>query len=161
MFAQGCWLGDGPADDDGAGGSRINDGDQVATAPAGTGSPLGPVSQYASGDYQQLLRQHHMVVSVSRKGNCWDNAPVERFFSSLKRRWIGDRLFPNRRQAVVDVRGTSLCVTPPSGFTQRLAARHRRSMRSALAKCPDSFDHNVTQIYKAYRISRRIDRDNA
>lgn len=61
-------------------------------------------SQYASGEYQQLLKQHNMVASMSRKGNCWDNAPVERFFSSLKREWIGDRLFQTRTQAVADVR---------------------------------------------------------
>ena len=49
-------------------------------------------SQYASHAYQKLLRQHGMIPSMSRKGNCWDNAPVERFFSSLKGEWTGDRL---------------------------------------------------------------------
>src|SRR5690606_6918133 len=39
-------------------------------------------SQYASHAYQGLLRQHGMICSMSRKGNCWDNSPVERFFSS-------------------------------------------------------------------------------
>ena len=42
-------------------------------------------SQYASHAYQQLLKQSGMVCSMSRKGNCWDNSPTERFFSSLKR----------------------------------------------------------------------------
>lgn len=46
-------------------------------------------SQYASGTYQKLLKNRKMICSMSRKGNCWDNAPVERFFSSLKREWIG------------------------------------------------------------------------
>jgi len=41
---------------------------------------------------------------MSRKGNCWDNAPVERFFSSLKREWTGDRLYRTRREAIADVR---------------------------------------------------------
>jgi hypothetical protein len=41
---------------------------------------------------------------MSRKGNCWDNAPVERFFSSLKREWTGDRLYRTRQQAIADVR---------------------------------------------------------
>ena len=61
-------------------------------------------SQYASHDYQKLLKQHGMVTSMSRKGNCWDNAPVERFFSSLKREWTGDRLYRTRREAIADVR---------------------------------------------------------
>lgn len=41
-------------------------------------------SQYASGDFQQLLDQHGIVCSMSRKGNCWDNAVSESFFGTLK-----------------------------------------------------------------------------
>jgi putative transposase len=41
-------------------------------------------SQYASGDDQQVLAQAHMHGSMSRSGNCWDNAPMESFFSTLK-----------------------------------------------------------------------------
>ena len=61
-------------------------------------------SQYASHSYQKLLKQHGIICSMSRKGNCWDNAPVERFFSSLKREWTGDRLYRTRHEAVADVR---------------------------------------------------------
>ena len=61
-------------------------------------------SQYASHDYQKLLKRFGMVTSMSRKGNCWDNSPVERFFSSLKREWTGDRLYRTRREAIADVR---------------------------------------------------------
>jgi len=41
---------------------------------------------------------------MSRNGNCWDNAPVEWFFSSLKREWTGDRLYRTRQAAIADVR---------------------------------------------------------
>jgi len=61
-------------------------------------------SQYASSAYQNLLKQNQMIPSMSRKGNCWDNAPVERFFSSLKREWTGDRLYTTRAAAIADVR---------------------------------------------------------
>jgi putative transposase len=61
-------------------------------------------SQYASHTYQDMLRQHGMVASMSRKGNCWDNAPVERFFSSLKREWTGNQLYRTRQAAIADVR---------------------------------------------------------
>lgn len=61
-------------------------------------------SQYASREYQKLLKQHGMICSMSRKGNCWDNAPVERFFSSLKREWIVDRIYRTRQEAIADVR---------------------------------------------------------
>jgi len=41
-------------------------------------------SQYAANDYQQLLNAHKMVVSMSRKGDCYDNAVMESFWSTLK-----------------------------------------------------------------------------
>ena len=41
-------------------------------------------SQYASDDYQALLTHHQMCCSMSRTGNCYDNAPMESFFGSLK-----------------------------------------------------------------------------
>ncbi len=61
-------------------------------------------SQYASHDYQKLLKQHGMICSMSRKGNCWDNSPVERFLGSLKREWTGDRMYRTRQEAIADVR---------------------------------------------------------
>jgi putative transposase len=42
-------------------------------------------SQYASHDYRDALRKHGIVCSMSRKGDCWDNAVVESFFANLKR----------------------------------------------------------------------------
>ena len=61
-------------------------------------------SQYASHDYQKLLKQHGIIPSMSRKGNCWDNSPIERFFSSLKREWTGDQLYRTRQAATTEVR---------------------------------------------------------
>ncbi|WP_152451752.1 IS3 family transposase [Microbulbifer sp. THAF38] len=61
-------------------------------------------SQYASHTYQAQLKQHGMVCSMSRKGNCWDNAPTERFFSSLKREWLTGNIYPTREDAIADVR---------------------------------------------------------
>ena len=40
--------------------------------------------QYRSGEYQQVLEEHGIRASMSRKGNCWDNAVMESFFSRLK-----------------------------------------------------------------------------
>lgn len=60
-------------------------------------------SQYASLDYQALLDQHGLIPSMSRKGNCWDNAPMESFFHSLKVEWLHDQTFRTRaaaRQAI-------------------------------------------------------------
>ena len=56
-------------------------------------------SQYASYEYQKKLQQRGLVPSMSRKGNCWDNAPAESFFSTLKREAIPDDGFATRDQA--------------------------------------------------------------
>jgi transposase InsO family protein len=56
-------------------------------------------TQYASAAYQRLLRAHRIVCSMSRRGNCWDNAVVESFFSSLKTELIARRAWPTRCQA--------------------------------------------------------------
>ena len=56
-------------------------------------------SQYASADYQALLAQHGLIPSMSRKGNCWDNAPMESFFHSLKVEWLHGQTFRTRAEA--------------------------------------------------------------
>jgi putative transposase len=50
-------------------------------------------SQYASEHYQLLLRKHGIVCSMSRRANCWDNAPMESFFASLKKELVHDADF--------------------------------------------------------------------
>jgi putative transposase len=47
-------------------------------------------SQYACGDYRELLDQNGMTCSMSRKGDCWDNAVAESFFATLKKELVND-----------------------------------------------------------------------
>jgi putative transposase len=56
-------------------------------------------SQYASADFQTLLAKHGMLCSMSRKGDCWDNAPVESFFGSLKQELVFHQKYPTRFHA--------------------------------------------------------------
>lgn len=56
-------------------------------------------SQYASHEVRRALARCQAVQSMSRKGNCWDNACAESFFKSLKVEWIGDKIFATRREA--------------------------------------------------------------
>jgi putative transposase len=56
-------------------------------------------SQYASEHYQRLLGKHGITCSMSRKGNCWDNAPMESWFASLKKELIHGRDFATRAEA--------------------------------------------------------------
>lgn len=45
-------------------------------------------STYASKEYQELMRENNIVCSMSRKGNCWDNAAMESFFGKMKTEWL-------------------------------------------------------------------------
>lgn len=56
-------------------------------------------AQYCSHDYQKILRQHGFMVSMSGKGNCYDNAAVETFFKTIKAELIWRRSWETRRQA--------------------------------------------------------------
>lgn len=60
-------------------------------------------SQYASADYQSLLKEYGMQASMSRKGNCWDNAPMESFFGTLKKELVHNRRYRTRDEARRDI----------------------------------------------------------
>jgi len=55
--------------------------------------------QYDSLLYRGLLARHGMVQSMSRKGDCYDNAPMESFFSTLKAELVGDTRYANLQHA--------------------------------------------------------------
>ena len=56
-------------------------------------------SQYCAHDYQALLRQFGMHASMSRRGNCYDNAPMESFWGTLKNELVHHRRYETREQA--------------------------------------------------------------
>jgi len=60
-------------------------------------------SQYASAEYHALLATHQCVPSMSRRGNCYDNAPMESFFSTLKIELIHQRHYHTRAEARQDI----------------------------------------------------------
>jgi transposase InsO family protein len=60
-------------------------------------------SQYCSNNFQKMLKTHGMVSSMSRKGNCWDNAVAESFFGSLKTERIFFANYSTRENARRDV----------------------------------------------------------
>jgi len=69
------------------------------------GNPFGVLlhsdrgSQYCSNGYQELMRKCNFICSMSRKGNCWDNAPMESFWGKLKQEWLNDQHFRTRDEA--------------------------------------------------------------
>lgn len=60
-------------------------------------------SQYACNDYQDLLKSHGILPSMSRTGNCYDNAVMESFFGTLKSEWVHHCNYPTRSQAKRDI----------------------------------------------------------
>jgi putative transposase len=56
-------------------------------------------SQYASEHYQRRLREERIVCSMSRRGDCWDNAPMESFFASLKKELVHHEDYATREAA--------------------------------------------------------------
>ena len=61
-------------------------------------------SQYCSGEYRKLLRQFNMKTSMSRKGNCYDNAPMESFWGTLKTELTFHRRYASRQEAMREIR---------------------------------------------------------
>lgn len=88
-------------------------------------------SQYCAKDYQALLRQFGMKASMSRKGNCYDNAPMESFWGTLKNELVHHRRYDTRAQAVAEIteyieifynrqrRHSRLGNLSPAAFTQK------------------------------------------
>jgi putative transposase len=60
-------------------------------------------SQYCSYDYGILILQFGMKASMSRKGNCYDNAPMESFFGTLKQELVHHRKYRTRKEAIEEI----------------------------------------------------------
>lgn len=72
-------------------------------APDGTIVHSDQGSQYGSDDWRRFCRSNGLRPSMSRRGNCWDNAVAESFFSSLKKERIKKRIYNTRQQATEDI----------------------------------------------------------
>jgi len=97
--------------------------------------------QFGSDALRRFCRANHLEPSMSRKGNCWENAVVESFFSSLKKELIKKRIYPSRDIALADIAD---CIDTFSYRTRRhchlgsvspeeFEAAHKRGRRRASA----------------------------
>ena len=100
-------------------------------------------SQYAAGDYRKVLAARGIVVSMSRKGDCWDNAPMESLNGTLKVECVHGEHFRTReqaRQAIIEYIGyynterrhSYLGYVPPAQFERRWRARVEKSAQALL-----------------------------
>jgi transposase InsO family protein len=92
-------------------------------------------SQYCSYEYQELLGQFEMKSSMSRKGNCYDNAPMESFWGTLKQELVHHRHYRTRREAIQEIteyievfynrerRQARLGFLSPAAYTQKFYAK--------------------------------------
>jgi putative transposase len=60
-------------------------------------------SQYCSHEYRDILARFGLVASMSRRGNCFDNAPIESFWGILKQELVHHRRYRTRREAIKDI----------------------------------------------------------
>ena len=98
-------------------------------------------SQYASAQYQAKLAAHGLVCSMSRKGNCWDNAVAERFFLNLKMECVWQRSYANHAEAKMDIAAYIV------GFY------NSERLHSVLGNLPPSvYEHGSKKTYPCVRI---------
>lgn len=81
-------------------------------------------SHYASGDYQAWLGQQGIRCRMSRTGNGWDNAVMERFFLTLKQERVGQNEYANPAEAERDVTQYIVAFTTPCACTRPWAIGH-------------------------------------
>lgn len=81
-------------------------------------------SQYGSDDWQRFCRANNLAPSMSRRGNCWDNAVAESFFSSLKKERIRKRIYKTRDLARADTATAAAPVFRPQTFTGLASPRN-------------------------------------
>lgn len=72
-------------------------------------------AQYCSHEYRALVAQFGMQASMSRRGNCYDNAPIESFWGTLKNELVHHRRYATRAQVRREITETSTCFTIASG----------------------------------------------
>lgn len=94
-------------------------------------------SQYCAHEYRKILDQFAMKASMSRKGNCYDNAPMESFWGTLKQELVYHRRYRSRQEAIQDIteyievfynrqrRQKRLGYLSPAAYEQRFYAEKR------------------------------------
>ena len=102
-------------------------------------------SQYASGDYTDLLKEHKIDISMSRKANPWDNAACESFMKTLKHEEVYRSEYRDLSEARTAIRD----------FLEKVYNRKR--LHSALGYLPPAeFERNLAASYDKEAASRQL-----
>ena len=151
---------------------------EIRSKPAGVMFHSDQGSHYTSRQFRQLLWRYQIKQSLSRRGNCWDNSPMERFFRSLKNEWIPVTGYMNFSDAaheitdyIVGYYNALIWARRPSGtvhhsdkdsqyvslaYTQRLK---EAGLLASTGSNGDSYDNamaeSINGLYKAEVIHRK------
>lgn len=90
--------------------------------------------QYASREYQNLLKKYYMTGSMSRKGNCYDNACIESFHGILKRELVYQTKYKTREEAKTHYLNTLSSFTIQSEFIRHRVITHRMNLNKCTEK---------------------------
>jgi transposase InsO family protein len=124
-------------------------------------------SQYASADYQRALAAHGLVGSMSRRGNCWDNAVAESFFATLKIELAHDADWATRAEAQDEVftylegfyngarRHSALGYLSPTRFERQWAAEGGRTAAPPPTPLAGLSPHHASSVEALRSILRR------
>ena len=97
--------------------------------------------EYAAGAYQAVLARHQMRASMSATGNCYDNAPMESFFATLKKELVYRQTYATRNEAALSIfhyiegfyntqrRHSSLGYLSPLEYEQKITESNQKSMQ--------------------------------
>ncbi len=88
-------------------------------------------THYTSRKFRQRLWRYQITQSMTRRGNCWDNAPMERFFRSLKTEWvpaIGYKDFTEAKQAIINYIMTYYNQTRPHRYNAGISPNESERM---------------------------------
>ncbi|OEF43728.1 hypothetical protein A163_01310 [Vibrio tasmaniensis 1F-267] len=111
--------------------------------------------------YRQTLWQYQIKQSLSRRGNCWDNSPMEHFFRSLKTEWVPASGFNSLSEAWKSIVAISLGITAKSDRISTKMTEHRMNRSGCTGKLikrwPILVDHYKAKrcVLNLYKITRR------
>ena len=99
-------------------------------------------TRYGSDAWRQFCRSNHLEPSMSRKGNCWDNAVAESFFSSLKKERIKKQIYKNRELAIAEPRRLYRYLLQSDAPSQPSRRAKPRAIRSGPQDAPAASPRN-------------------
>ncbi len=120
---------------------------EIRSKPAGVMFHSDQGSHYTSRQFRQLLWRYQIKQSLSRRGNCWDNSPMERFFRSLKNEWIPVTGYMNFSDAAHEITDYIVGITTRSGRTNITVGCHQMNRKTdtgkTLKRWPVFVDHYI------------------